>query len=165
MNCLKDDDEGELHLIATVSTTDDELYEDTDLKSKDDPEKTMDLTNKESKWDENDFIDPDLLHWDLKDTLFISVKQCEQTHMEYARSGFDMQSLERLKKLAASLVIEKEAEMARSRDELDVGMQESIECIPKTYLEDIRTETSTLQLGNESLRIISVGELLSLLEV
>jgi hypothetical protein len=170
---LNDDDNSELQLLATVPTTDDEIFEvTTDFTCKDDLEEKTDLTNIETKWDEydDDDIDPNLLCRDLKDTLFINVKQCEQTHMEYARAGFDMKNLKRFQKLTAALVVQKEAEIARSREhgnEKDVIMEESIECVPKSYLEDFFKNESTKfpQLGHDALRIISVGELLSLLEV
>jgi hypothetical protein len=175
MDCKNEDDDSELQLIATVPTSIDDEYEykEVELTDKDD-EKT--------EWHDDIVVvvDPDdfpLHSWDdLKDIVFINVKQCEQTRLEYARSGFDnMNNFQRFKALAAALVLEKEAEMARScrelqvqNDEKDLVVEESIECVPKSFLDDIRTEAFSLQeqhLGNESIRIISVGELLSLLEV
>ncbi|CAB9530293.1 expressed unknown protein [Seminavis robusta] len=149
-----------LQLIATVSTNDEE-----------EPSSAWN-TIEEKQQDDDTQIDPASLCWNLKDTLFITTKQCEQTHMEYARAGFEMKSFERFKRMASALVVEKEVEMARSMtlgNEEDVIMEDSIECVPKTFLQDILSETSGLsdeeKMDNDALRVLSVGELLSLLEV
>jgi hypothetical protein len=96
----------------------------------------------------------------------------ETSPLQYARVGFDLNTytFERFKQLATSLVVEKQAEMVRSSllgSEKDINMEDSIECVPKDFLEDILAGATTCgtEVIDDSIRVMSVGELLSLFEV
>ena len=98
--------------------------------------------------------------------FFRPIEASEETRVQYAKVGLDIHTFQRFKQLAASLVLEKEVAMARTRscalgNEKDVLMEESIECVPKNFLEEIEGDAFTV----DTIRVLSVGELLSLLEV
>lgn len=98
--------------------------------------------------------------------FFRPIEESEETRVQYAKVGLDIHTLHRFKSLATTLVVEKEAQNARDLalgNEKDVIMEESIECVPKNFLDEISFEKQAL--AHDALRVLSVGELLSLLEV
>ena len=129
---------------------------------------TLELPIEEEKKESENFMAEERNMKKQGSSFFRSMEGCEKAHIQYAKVGLDIDTLDRFKQLAASLVVEKETAMARScilGTEKDIIMEESIECVPKNFLEEIQDEASQCGLEVGPIRIMSVGELLSLLEV
>lgn len=95
-------------------------------------------------------------------------KEPHHNDVQYAKVGLDENTIIKFKQLAASLVVEKEAEIARNfylGSEKDVNMEESIECVPKKLLNELEGQKTRHHRVESFFDTISVGELLSLLEV
>ena len=128
-------------------------------------EKETEVAEKEVEMKEGEYCPFKALGAKQESAFFRTIEEIEETRVQYAKVGLDIHTFQRFKQLAAALVIEKETAMARScllGNEKDIIMEESIECVPKNFLDDIQGGAGA-ELN--TIRVISVGELLSLLEV